>query len=227
MHRLGYSPCFHSLSDIARNNRFPPAFYRKMYTAPAQERHAMLHQFYDRYAAVTDIPTSLFIEDLVQIYPDAKVVLGLRSSPAAWCKSHNDTAEMFLKGDTWFSNFAMLTHQVRSGLRFFGQFYAEWRRRVGGPVTTPEVYEAFARKVREFVPKDKILELHVGDGYTPLCRFLDQPVPDEPYPRLNDTRYIVKRAYGGVLFGFIIWILILLAGLFLAYGLWSLQVRHI
>ena len=227
MHRLGYSPCFHGLTDIARGGRFQPAFYRKMYTAPTPERYSMLHQLYDRYAAATDVPTFLFIEDLVQIYPDAKVVLGLRSSAAAWCKSHGDTVDVFLNGDTWLSRFAMLTHQVRPGVRFFGQFYAEWRRRVGGPITTPEVYEAFARKVREVVPEDKLLEFQPGDGYAPLCRFLDRPVPDEQYPRLNDTRHIVKMAYVGILFGSVIWVLIFLAGLLLAYGVWLLQARYL
>lgn len=225
MQRLGYSPCFHSLTDIAEGKLFRPSLFRKIYSTPAPERYPLLRQVYDRYAAACDAPTCLFIEDLVQIYPDVKVVLGLRASADAWCKSHSDTADLFVGGQTWFSSIAMLSHRVIPAGRFFGEFYAEWRRRVGGSVTTREVYEAHARKVHAVVPKTRLLEFQPVDGYGPLCRFLDQPVPNEPYPHLNDTKFMVKLASMGMLFGVIIWIIILSTGLALAYGVWWLRLR--
>ena len=91
MQRLGYTPCFHSLTDIAQGVRFPPALFRKIYSTPAPERYPLLRQIYDRYTAACDIPTSLFIEDLIQIYPDAKIVLGIRDNASTWCKSHSET----------------------------------------------------------------------------------------------------------------------------------------
>ncbi len=33
-----------------------------------------------------------------------------------------------------------------------------------------------------------------GDGWEPLCRFLDVPVPDEPFPHRNDTAWYRARA---------------------------------
>jgi hypothetical protein len=27
----------------------------------------------------------------------------------------------------------------------------------------------------------------VRQGWAPLCRFLEAPIPDEPFPRLNDS----------------------------------------
>ena len=94
MQRLGYTPCFHSLTDIAQGVRFPPALFRKIYSTPAPERYSLLRQIYDRYSAACDVPTCLFIEDLVQIYPDAKIILGLRNNAAAWCKSHSETVRI-------------------------------------------------------------------------------------------------------------------------------------
>jgi hypothetical protein len=32
----------------------------------------------------------------------------------------------------------------------------------------------------------------VKEGWEPLCSFLDMPVPDEPFPRFNDTATITK-----------------------------------
>lgn len=225
MQRLGYTPCFHSFTDIAKGPRFRPALFRRIYTTSAPERYPLLHQVYDGYAAVCDVPTCLFIEDLVRIYPDAKVVLGLRTSAAAWCKSHRDTIDPFLAGQTWFSILALLSHRATPGGRFFGEFYAEWQRRVGGPVTTPETYEAHARRVRSVVPAARLLEFQAADGYGPLCRFLGHPIPDELYPHLNDTKFTVKLGSVGVLFGVIIWIIIWSTGFALAYCAWSLRTR--
>lgn len=41
--------------------------------------------------------------------------------------------------------------------------------------------------MKELVPKENILEWRVQDGWEPLCRFLGDPVPDEAFPKTNDT----------------------------------------
>lgn len=41
--------------------------------------------------------------------------------------------------------------------------------------------------IRGLVPKEKLLEWTVEDGWEPLCAFLDKPVPDEPFPHRNDA----------------------------------------
>lgn len=39
--------------------------------------------------------------------------------------------------------------------------------------------------VRGLVPKERLLEWQIGDGWEPLCEFLDKPVPDVPFPYAN------------------------------------------
>jgi hypothetical protein len=39
--------------------------------------------------------------------------------------------------------------------------------------------------IRGLVPRDRLLEWTVEDGWEPLCEFLDKPVPDEPFPHVN------------------------------------------
>jgi hypothetical protein len=34
----------------------------------------------------------------------------------------------------------------------------------------------------------------VKEGWEPLCRFLDAPIPDEPFPHIND-RKMTRRGY--------------------------------
>lgn len=47
-------------------------------------------------------------------------------------------------------------------------------------------YEAWTDFVRATVPEDRLLEFDVRQGWEPLCRFLDKPIPEEPFPHIND-----------------------------------------
>ena len=50
-----------------------------------------------------------------------------------------------------------------------------------------EVFKRHNQDVRDSVDPARLLEFEVREGWAPLCRFLDVPIPDEPFPRLNDT----------------------------------------
>ncbi len=74
------------------------------------------------------------------------------------------------------------------------------------------------------VPADKLLVMDLKDGWEPLCKFLELPVPDEPLPRANDAaraeetaREIFARLVG-------LWVggALAVSGL-LAVGAWRLR----
>lgn len=48
-----------------------------------------------------------------------------------------------------------------------------------------EVFEAHGDAVREYCQADRFLEYHVGRGWGPLCEFLGEKEPDEPFPSGN------------------------------------------
>lgn len=41
--------------------------------------------------------------------------------------------------------------------------------------------------VKRVVPKERLFFFNVKDGWEPLCKILNCPVPDEPFPRANDA----------------------------------------
>lgn len=43
------------------------------------------------------------------------------------------------------------------------------------------------------LPRERLLEWSVKDGWEPLCKFLGKPVPDEPFPNGNPTTEWVQR----------------------------------
>jgi hypothetical protein len=46
-------------------------------------------------------------------------------------------------------------------------------------------YERHNERVRREAPADRLLDWRATDGWEPLCRALDLPVPDEPFPHTN------------------------------------------
>jgi hypothetical protein len=49
--------------------------------------------------------------------------------------------------------------------------------------------EGFIRhneQVRSMVPKDNLLEFTPDMGWEPLCKYLGKPIPEEPYPYVNE-----------------------------------------
>lgn len=43
------------------------------------------------------------------------------------------------------------------------------------------------------VPAEKLLVFEVSQGWGPLCRFLGKPVPQQPFPHVNDREEWRKR----------------------------------
>ena len=50
------------------------------------------------------------------------------------------------------------------------------------------LYEKHYSAIASSTPKDRLLYWTFNDGWEPLCKFLDQPIPDTPFPHLNTAR---------------------------------------
>jgi len=79
-------------------------------------------------------------------------------------------------------------------LRYFGQFRSGMGARLetiyGRPrsqLDGPQLLKIHEDYVRASVPAERLFFFNVADGWEPLCRILDVPIPDEPFPRANDS----------------------------------------
>ena len=58
-----------------------------------------------------------------------------------------------------------------------------------GEAYSTRLYNEWVAEVKRSVPADKLLVFDVKQGWDPLCKFLDVPVPPKsvPFPNVNDT----------------------------------------
>ena len=53
--------------------------------------------------------------------------------------------------------------------------------------------------VKSSVPAERLLVWSVTEGWEPLCEFLELPVPEVPFPHINDRKEFLNRIIDGSL----------------------------
>lgn len=141
------------------------------------------------FDAITDVG-SCFVEQLIDAYPDAKVVLVQRDFEP-WWKSYQAEVinavfhpiQHLMKVTVWpLSKTRSVEAMQRIVLGAFDAKDVNEVRQKGR-----EYYDSYYQMVRNKVSADRLLEYRLGQGWEPLCEFLDRPVPDVPFPRVNDA----------------------------------------
>ncbi|KZT50500.1 hypothetical protein CALCODRAFT_184575 [Calocera cornea HHB12733] len=135
--------------------------------------------------------------------PKAKVILSLRDSPDAWWKSFENTLGRmqtlsFLLTTLPLPSIRLL---IRTGYTF-GQHRLD--KLYGGPLD-PDGYNRHNDWVRSVVPREELLEFNVKEGWEPLCKFLDVPVPHIPFPHTNDTAAVSMHLKKARALGLVSW----------------------
>lgn len=156
----------------------------------------------NRYKAVCDIPPAAFAEELIAAYPEAKVVI-LNRDVDKWYESVKSTVIKVAAADPWMTMRGFLDwREFGQVVRMVGTIL---RNMFGGDMTEENMKRVFIEyheNLRRIVPKERLLEFKVQDGYKPLCDFLEVPVPtkvvdekeiEEPFPRVNESAAFGER----------------------------------
>jgi len=141
--------------------------------------------------AVCDWPAICFAKELIEAYPEAKVILTTRNVDT-WHASVMKTGywrakDPELRIASYFDWGAGLYYPMLT--KFFETFFKD-----DFPNKGKEVFAEHYKEVRSLVPKNNLLEFNVAEGWGPLCDFLGEPMPlNEPFPHANNADSFVKR----------------------------------
>jgi hypothetical protein len=144
----------------------------------------------NNYDIVTDLACP-FTDQLIQAYPDAKVVIVQRDFDSWWNSYQVGVLDkLFSPSQQIFVFLIRIVIRSRAAEAMLKVNYGFFKA-----TNVPEihanarvVYDEYYRKIRATIPAEKRLEYTIGDGWEPLCAFLGKDVPDMPFPRLNDSR---------------------------------------
>ncbi|KAK3713619.1 hypothetical protein LTR37_008313 [Vermiconidia calcicola] len=213
---LGYDKCHHFKNIMAFPYTEARQWQQVLHTEDAATRRKIIKQIYQDHGcrSAVDYPTSAFIADLVEIYPNAKFVHGVRSSPLAWRKSWNSTLNRNYKRTQYWTCFLVPLWQMALYPTMKG-FLAWDEKRLGATLFGEDddiaLYERHNEFVKRVVPKDRLLEFEPKMGFEPLCEFLGVAVPKDehgseiPYPHVNDTKQLNSGLNFLMYFGLVHW----------------------
>ncbi len=186
LEELGFGPCYHMVELLAHPEKVT------YWEAAERDESVDWDALFEGYAAGVDFPVFRHYRTLAQNYPDAKVILTVRD-PEKWYESALST--IYRAGPLPLQK-ALLALQLpfsprlRKLIRVFRLAGKVWQKDFGGRFEDKayalKTFEAHIKEVKRVIPEERLLVYQVGEGWEPLCTFLNVPVPDKPFPRLND-----------------------------------------
>ena len=185
LEKLGYGPCYH-MEDLIRQpeNIIYWEEIKKWGTTD-------WGKLFGSYQSAVDFPVIACYQQLLEKYPDAKIILTVRDENA-WYESASRTifnTEPGLGGKIKMALQMPFFPRLRMLMRVFrmsGQF---WQEHVGKNFREKEAAIAFYRRwneqIKSEIPAEKLLVYEVSQGWQPLCGFLGVEVPAEDFPKAN------------------------------------------
>ena len=143
-------------------------------------------RIYENADAVVDMPGYFFFEEILEVFPDCKVILTERDEES-WVKSITNQLEVFYKAKYWLRVFTPLSPTLRKVflivLSFNDAMFGSCNPR--SVAVFRKRYRIHIDRVKSIVPPTKLLVYNVKQGWKPLCEFLGCEIPNVAFPHEN------------------------------------------
>ncbi len=192
LEELGFGPCYH-MTEV-----FEHPAHARLWDAAARGETVNWQELLKGYQATVDWPGCTFYKELMEIYPDAKVLLTVRD-PEKWYESAQSTIYQTVSGRRSPSSLLILRLFRPHILQTIGMINTLiWERTFNGNFADKqyaiEIFNQHIEEVKKYVPPEQLLVYNVKEGWEPLCAFLGVEVPkDKPFPHPNDRASFVGR----------------------------------
>lgn len=202
LEQLGFTKCYHMVELLRQPEQV------SYWQAAQQGETVDWDTLFLGYQATVDYPGYRHYQKLMAHYPHAKVLLSVRD-PEQWYESAASTIYRAAPGigaRLLMAAYLPFSARARNLLRVFRMGAAVWKEDFGGQFDDRayaiERFKEHTEEVKRVVSPERLLVYEVKEGWEPLCRFLQVPVPtDKPFPRLNDRTTFQERSFRQLLRG--------------------------
>jgi hypothetical protein len=201
LEQLGFAPCYHMRDLLGDLEAGLPLWESVADGKPDWDT------IFGDARSTCDWPSARYYRELIDYYPDAKVLLSVRDG-ASWVRSMRPTVWGMFHGDSVIHHLSDARAVVDPLWRRYVALmqHMNWDEQTGamaGDTHSDEgliaVMDDWNETVKRTVPADRLLTWYPSDGWEPLCDFLEVDVPAEPMPQLNDTASFNEGIVGGAL----------------------------
>lgn len=176
LEQLGFGPCYH-MTEVFEHPESVPMWVE------AAKGNPDWNTIFNGYKACVDFPACTHWRTLMDVYPDAKVILSIRDA-GRWFDSVNETI-MGPKVVEFTRNSPLWEMMKRNIYDLFDGRIDEREHMI-------DCFNRHVEEVKSTVPADRLLVFEAKMGWQPLCDFLGVNVPDHPYPHVNTREDFAK-----------------------------------
>lgn len=185
LEQLGFTKCHHMLEV------FPSKKQLDAWHAIGEGETPDWASVFEGYQANVDFPSAGYWREISAHYPDAKILLTTRSFES-WYESASETIYPVTEKMPAWMMIIPKARQIREMTNA-----TIWERVFHGKFEDKEyarkIFEQHEADVKAAFGPEKLLVFHPKEGWEPLCRFLNVPVPETPFPNVNDRADFQKR----------------------------------
>ncbi|CAF1120975.1 unnamed protein product [Rotaria sordida] len=182
---LGFGP-YHHMTELLKKPE-----QGKIFAQILDGYEADFRELLKGYQSSVDVPTALFYKELHQIYPKAKLILTVRDSNEQWFQCFKNSIAPIWLDNLFFINIYPLRN-LRRLCVVARKMAKKWINEYGE--IGPHIHELHNTRVIKENKPDELLVFNVKEGWTPLCKFLNVPIPqDIPFPNGNYPEYVQGR----------------------------------
>ncbi len=174
LEQLGY-PCYHMVECFPKGPPHWKLWEQVGKTEPDWDA------IFEGFTATVDFPASTSYAALAEYYPDAKVVLTVRD-PEKWFTSLQDT----IFGREWME----FLPGTEAGPYMKATINDYFDDRMHDHDHLIRRFHEHVAEVKASIAPERLLVFEVAEGWEPLCKFLEVPIPDGEFPRINDTEAV-------------------------------------
>jgi hypothetical protein len=187
---LGFGPCYH-MREVFKD---PTGVQKWDQVGLNNDKNVDWDTIFHGYQSTVDFPAASYYKELHETYPDAKVILNVRD-PEKWWDSYKET--ICPRTPLWNLILAVTAQRNFTADRMVAncvyKAIAGSRAKARDKQAAIAGFLAHNEEVKATIPADKLLVFEVKEGWEPLCKFLECPVPkDTPFPHTNDAEQFQK-----------------------------------
>jgi hypothetical protein len=177
LEHLGVGPCHHMEEVFANPSQLP------YWQLAANGESVDWDNVFEDYNSVIDWPSAHYWRELADFYPDSKILLSVRPFES-WWGSFSGTIKQILENrddiaDEYPRSVADMAYKIIAEQTF--------SERMSDKSVVLSAFDQRLEEVKNTIRADRLLVFDVADGWTPLCDFLNLPIPSLDFPRSNST----------------------------------------
>jgi Sulfotransferase domain len=177
---LGFGPCHHMV-EVFMHPESVPLWIEASRGRPDWDA------IFAGYDSCVDYPSAAYWRQTAAYYPDAKVLHSVRD-PDTWFESTQATI---------FAPNSMAARPDGPLAEFFASFAGDIRAHLHDRAYMTDYFRRHTEEVKRTIAPERLLIYEAGQGWEPLCEFLEVPVPETPYPSENSRAEFIARVQAG------------------------------